>query len=239
MAPDTGRKTRAENTMKIHISATPEHTSAKWFQQTVHDKKTGQSCVYLFQRSDTKSSLGRLISDFVKNIKPASDKVSDELKKYVSSESRLDTSVFSNVKSSAQAGGKHRPLQKSASSSESEKSAPGTQIIIHEGERKTEDVVREKGHWNKTIDAFFKPKGAGSTGEMSSTQRKLNNAIHYAIDLESGVARPTSQSERKAMSEHIHTFLMHTPFEDDSESLSRLQKLYAVLTGPSAPSRPA
>ncbi len=65
----------------VKISQRPDLEAGQWFSQTVHDKTTNKTHVYLFQRSASQRGLGTRISDFLNGIRPAKSKANTHLHK--------------------------------------------------------------------------------------------------------------------------------------------------------------
>lgn len=149
--------------IQINISHASNSESAEWFTKTQHDKASNQTTIFLFQRAESKPSLGRSISDFFNGIRPASDKANKHLHHVLSHLPRDE-----NSQSADQATIHIQRLQKIAKHLDlPDKNLPQLGFNIHSGIQTVElqlDVRSEsqgkletKKRWASILNNIYNP----------------------------------------------------------------------------------
>jgi len=224
----------------IVISRSPRLEPGHWYAQTVHDRKTKETTVYLFERSKAKRKVGTQISDFFRGIRPAADQANTHLRRLFPKDEDI-TKLLSPIKIDKQPDRKsndtatvQRDLTSISSShlmsmepEESGKSSNSKTVSDAQSGIIIEDSERErKQEWSDLICPSTKNT---PLPDISESTRKLISAIHYAIDLEQGVARPKPKSELQAMATYLSPLLFVDVPSISEAKLSELNALYECL----------
>ncbi|MEK0429549.1 MAG: hypothetical protein RL001_2076 [Pseudomonadota bacterium] len=201
----------------IHVSQTLEPTGAQWFSQTVHNKKSGETQVYLFQRNASQIGFGKKITDFMNGIRPAENKANKHLHRALS-ENVFENAKLGHIKTALIQSSHHESelelgINTNSGTKRSTPAFNGSAPITFK--IKVKDNSAERSNLKNLLENFFSSESVNP--RQSETQRKLMNAIDYAIDLRDGVARPKSKAEIKAMADRIDQFLVKASVDEEGK----------------------
>jgi hypothetical protein len=218
----------------IHVSQTPEPAGAQWFSQTVHNKKSGETQVYLFQRDASQTGFGKKITDFINGIRPAENKANKHLHRALSEKNLFENAQLGHIKTALIQSFHHENETELGinTNSGTKRSTPafnGSTPITFK--IKVKDNSAERSDLKKFLGNFSSSKSVNP--RQSEAQRKLMNAIDYAIDLRDGVARPKSKAEIQVMADRIDQFLLKASVNEDGkpdEEVKQLGKITDLCT---------
>ena len=215
----------------VKISHAPGSASGDWFAKTLRHKDGDRTTVFLFQRADSKPSLGRKISDFFNGIRPASDKANKHLQYVLSQlpsneqsgtlqQSDIHTRHLKEITPRLHVPDKTRFRE--GINPSAERQIRGVHLSVLS---ETKEALDEKKQVASDINRLYKKYSSKNLPDKN----KLISAINYAIDIESGIARPKSTADIAKLSEHLNQLLLVVNFREDSQLLERLQTMYTSL----------
>ncbi len=215
----------------VKISHAPGSASGDWFAKTLRHKDGDRTTVFLFQRADSKPSLGRKISDFFNGIRPASDKANKHLQHVLSQlpsneqsgtphQTDIHMRHLKEITPHLQLPGKTRSREGVNPSAERQIRGVMSYVLSE-----TKEALDEKEQIASKINSLYEKLSSKNLPDKN----KLISAINYAIDIESTIARPKSTADIAKLSEHLNQLLLVVNFQEDSPLLEQLQTMYTRL----------
>ena len=191
----------------FNISRTPGLEKPVWMEQTIHNKETNQSTVYLFQREAAKQTLWRCIKDYFKGIQSAGEQV----EKRLCGTLHYNDSRFARMKiTNPLELNKNNPseVNKIIGRFERHIGLIGSKTFDyqpHASPDNNADQVHVKV--DTTNDLDFKQRAANIIDSIqpdsktitSSERKKIKKIAYYTADLIDDRARPKSEKEIKNM----------------------------------------
>jgi hypothetical protein len=207
-------------------------------EQTIHNKETNKTTVYLFQREASKSNLLRCIKDYFKGIKSAGEQVDKHLcgtlhytdhtftrmkitnplerrKNDPSAVGRIINRFGTHI---GTAGSKVFSITPNARSNE-----PSDYVQV---KTETDQSFNLKQRWSKVIDSV----DPESKKINSSERRHLKKIANYCVDSSSDRSRPKSKEQIKGMLDRLEKFIEKIPNNapDSKNEIRRLQSFLRI-----------